>query len=36
MQFPISEEDLRDVNHQCGYNFRTADSGIGDVDQAKI
>ena len=34
MQFPISEEDLRDVNYQCGYSFRTADSVIADVDQA--
>ena len=24
MQFPISEEDLRDVNYQCGHSFRTA------------
>ena len=32
MQFPISEEDLMDVNYQCGYSFRTADNGIGDAD----
>src|SRR4030042_63314 len=36
MQFPISEEDLRDVNYQCGHSFRTADHVIGDVDQTKI
>jgi Fe-S-cluster containining protein len=34
MQFPISEEDLGDVNYQCGYSFRTADNVSGDVDQA--
>lgn len=26
MQFPISEEDLMDVNYQCGHSFRTADN----------
>ena len=36
MQFPISEEDLMDVNYQCGYSFRTADNVIDVVDQAKI
>jgi hypothetical protein len=36
MQFPISEEDLMDVNCQCGYSFRTDHNIIGDVDQTKI
>lgn len=35
MQFPISEEDLMDVNCQCGYSFRTAYNVICDVGQAK-
>jgi hypothetical protein len=30
MQFPISEEDLMNVNYQCGHSFRTADNVIGD------
>jgi hypothetical protein len=34
MQFPISEEDLRDLNYQCGYSFRTAGNVSGDVDKA--
>jgi hypothetical protein len=36
MQFPVSEEDLMDVNYQCGYSFRTADNVIGNADQTKI
>jgi hypothetical protein len=34
MQFPISEEDLIDVNYQCGYSFRTPDNVSGDADKA--
>lgn len=38
MQFPISEEDLMDVNYQCGHSFRTVEKvvakskGLGSDD----
>jgi hypothetical protein len=28
MQFPISEEDLMDVNYQCGHSFRAAEKVV--------